>query len=109
MVKRTVYVPRFGSQLGSSQIDEPQPDQDQTEPPSQDQRDERGNKLGKVRGEKTRFVLKVKLPKLNNSTVSKKETNEEKTPSRLMVEDTANKSKTTMSRGGNVNVAVNVS
>lgn len=96
---RTVYVPRFGSQLGSSQRDEPEPEQtmNQTEPPSQGLRGKRGNKRG--RGEKTRSVLKVKLPKLNNRTWSKRVTEEDKTPRKWMSEP-ANITKTTVNPGG---------
>lgn len=107
---RTVYVPRFGSQLGSSRRDEPEPGQtvNQTEPPSQDPRDKRGNKRG--RSDKARCVLKVKLPKLNNRTLSKRVTEEDKTPRKWM-SDPANKTKTTVNPAGETqcNVTLNVS
>ncbi|KAF1384461.1 hypothetical protein PFLUV_G00120480 [Perca fluviatilis] len=97
---RTVYVPCFGSQFGSSQRDEPRQDQIMypKKPPS---RDKGGNSRCKVkvRGEKSRFHLKVKFPKLNNSALSKKATKKDNTP-RWMVEGAANKIKTTVSQGG---------
>lgn len=79
---------------------------DQTEPSCQAQRNKRGNKRANVTGEKTRSILKVKLPKLN-----KKATKEEKTQRRWMLEPVANKTKTTEGggRGAQCNVAVNVS
>ncbi|XP_078025375.1 uncharacterized protein LOC144463791 [Epinephelus lanceolatus] len=97
---RTVYVPLFGSQQGSSQRHVSDRTMDETEPPSP--RDKRGNKRGKVnvRGQKTRFVLKVKFPKLDNSTLSKKATEGETTERRWTAEATANKTKATVSSGG---------
>lgn len=104
---RTAYVPRFSQQLGSSQRDEPRPDQtmDQTEPPTQCQT----GKRGKMR-EKTRSVLKVKFPKFNNHTLSKKVPEEDKTPRRRMLESVANKTTTPVNPGGEAqcNVAGNV-
>ncbi|XP_036933889.1 uncharacterized protein LOC119007985 isoform X4 [Acanthopagrus latus] len=93
--QRTAYEPWFGSQVGSSQREEPPADRNmvgQPQPPSDGRRDKRGNKRSKV---KTRSVLKVKLPTLN-----KKVTKEEKTPRRWTLEPTINKSKPTASRGG---------
>ncbi|KAL7394711.1 hypothetical protein ABVT39_002712 [Epinephelus coioides] len=92
---RTVYVPLFGSQQGSSQRHVSDRTMDETEPPSP--RDKRGNKRGKVnvRGQKTRFVLKVKFPKLDNSTLSKKATER-----RWTAEATTNKTKATVNSGG---------
>ncbi|XP_071313410.1 uncharacterized protein [Trachinotus anak] len=83
---RTVYVPRFDSQQGSSHRDEPPP-------PSQSPREKRGNK--RARGEKSRLVLKIKLPKLGASTLSKKRaTKEDETPGRWTLEPALNKPKT---------------
>lgn len=98
---RTVNVPHFGSQQGSSQRHVSDRTINETEPHSP--RDKRGNKRGKVnvRGQKTRFVLKVKFPKLDNSTLSKKATEEETTERRWTAEATANKTKATVSSRGN--------
>lgn len=108
---KTVYEPRFASQRGSSQIGEPQPDQtkDETGSLSQCTGGKRGNK--RARGEKTRFILKVKLPIFSVGTLSKKKATKDKTPGRWMLEPTANTTKTQMSQGGGTqgNVAANVS
>ncbi|KAF0039544.1 hypothetical protein F2P81_007779 [Scophthalmus maximus] len=57
--------------------DEPQPQHavDQTEPRPRCEADKRGNK--RVRGEKTRSLLKVKLPKINARTLSKEKATRE--------------------------------
>ncbi|KAM7389517.1 hypothetical protein PAMP_023490 [Pampus punctatissimus] len=99
MSSKTVYVPRFGSQMERTDLSPCNVAQAQTA--------KRGNK--QARGEKTRFVLKVKLPSLNNH--SKKAKQGERTPRRWMSDNTLNKSKTAASRGGETqcNVAVNIS
>lgn len=105
---RTGYVPRCGSQQGSSQRDESQTDQtmDQTEPSSQcPGPNKRGRK--RARGEKSRSVLKVKLPNLRCSTLSKTTTDGDKAMGRT--EPNASKTDTTLSRGENqCNVALHV-
>lgn len=108
MPGKTVYVPWFGSPLCSSQRDEPQLKQtDISVCNVQAQRTQRGNK--RARAEKTRSVLKVKLPSLSNHT--KKAKNGDKTSRRWTSEPTINKCKTTVSRGEEkqCNVAVNIS
>lgn len=91
---RTKYVPWFSPQLSCSQRDEPQPEHTmaQTEPPPRSKRDRRGKKRGNVNGEKTRGVLKVKLPKFNKDV-----TKQDKTPRKWMTEPAA---KTTVKRRG---------
>lgn len=63
-----------------------------TEPPPRSKRDRRGKKRGNVKGEKTRGVLKVKLPKF-----SKDVTKQDKTPRKWMTEPAV---KTTVKRRG---------
>ncbi|KAK5925344.1 hypothetical protein CgunFtcFv8_017875 [Champsocephalus gunnari] len=93
---RSIYVPHFGSQLGSSQKDETQPDQTPAQLPS---RIKRGNKRGNVSDEKTRLFLKVKLQRVNNSTLSN--TRPEKTKTKQwMKEDATNKTQSTVIGGG---------
>lgn len=92
---RTAYEPWFGSQVDSSEREEPLTEQNmvvQPQPPPQGRRDKRGNKRSKV---KSRSVLKIKLP-----TVNKKMAKEDKTPRKRTLDPTINKSKPTASRGG---------
>ncbi|KAK9517837.1 hypothetical protein VZT92_023178 [Zoarces viviparus] len=96
-----VQVPWFDSLLGSSQREEPQPDQTvdrtpQTKSPSRHQSGKRGNKMGHVRVGKKRFLLKVNLQKVNR-TLNKKVDN---TPGRWTGEPATNYTKTTVSRQG---------
>ncbi|XP_047190644.1 GATA zinc finger domain-containing protein 7-like isoform X2 [Scophthalmus maximus] len=74
---KTEHVTRLASHRGSGQRDEPQPQHavDQTEPRPRCEADKRGNK--RVRGEKTRSLLKVKLPKINARTLSKEKATRE--------------------------------
>lgn len=89
---RTAYEPWYGSQVDSSEREEPPADQNMVgQPQPQGRRDKRGNKRSKV---KTRSVFKIKLPTLN-----KKVTKEDKTPRRSTLEPTINKSKPTASIG----------
>ncbi|KAE8286152.1 hypothetical protein D5F01_LYC15832 [Larimichthys crocea] len=81
---RTEYVPWFDSQPGPSQAPQPEETMDRTGPPSEGQRGKRGNKQRNVRGEKPRFVFKVKLPKLNKVT----DKEEDRTTRRWMLEPT---------------------
>ncbi|KAK2903943.1 hypothetical protein Q8A73_010600 [Channa argus] len=66
---KTVHVPGLGSQ----QRHEPQVDQTlgQAEPRSQCRRPEKRGKK-RARGEKTQFLLKVKLPKLSSKSLTEK-------------------------------------
>ncbi|KAM6999975.1 uncharacterized protein LKV04_004943 [Tautogolabrus adspersus] len=86
---KVVFVPRFDSQLSESQRDEQETDQDEQQP---SQRRRKGR--GKKRGKEEKLVLKVKLPK------SKKASKEDEAPRRLLLEPTANTTKSTESRGG---------
>ncbi|KAI9539203.1 hypothetical protein NQZ68_009280 [Dissostichus eleginoides] len=99
---RSIYVPQFGSLLGSSQKDETQPDQTPGRTPGRTElssRIKRGNKRGNVNDEKTRLFLKVKLQRVNNSTLSNTRPEKNKNK-KWMKEDATNKTQSTVSRGG---------
>lgn len=100
MPGKTVYVPQFGSQLGSSQIDEPQMKQSNLSAcnVARAQTAMRGKK--RARGEKTQSVLKVKVPTVSNHTAKNGDT----APRRWTSEPTTTKSKSTVSRGEPCNV-----
>ncbi|CAB1426311.1 unnamed protein product [Pleuronectes platessa] len=76
---KTAYVPRFGSQPGPSQTEEPQLDTTMGPPKSGHKVDKCRNK--RERGGKPRFILKVKLPEFSSNRLSKKKvTQEDETP-----------------------------
>ncbi|KAM3612106.1 uncharacterized protein V6R79_002642 [Siganus canaliculatus] len=87
---RTVYAPWFGSQSGSSQEkNEPHVEQKMARAKLRSHR----NKRADAEREKSRLILKVKLPKLN-----KKLAKDNTTPRKKTTELVANKTKTSVGR-----------
>ncbi|XP_069388035.1 uncharacterized protein [Paralichthys olivaceus] len=92
---KTVYVPRFGSQLGSSQREEPQPDPTVVQPESQSQQVDKCRKK-RDGGRKPRSILKVKLPTFSTRGLPKKKpTQEDQTPGRWTPEPAENRTSVT--------------
>ncbi|CAG5992165.1 unnamed protein product [Menidia menidia] len=90
---KTVYVPRFGSQLGSSQRTEPELELVEPSPVSQNEnRLKKRSKNGSERN--IRSVLKIKLPKFT-STPLLKVTKDGTTPAKYVLRPSTSKPKTT--------------
>lgn len=90
---RSVYAPRFGSQLSSSERSEHGPDQFVSSTPSET------DKRGKNRREKAeRPLLKVKLPKLKSSSLSPKVIKDVRTPTKWTLKPSSSKTKLTINQ-----------
>lgn len=103
MSRKHVYVPRFGAHLGSSQRDEPEQEQAHLSycNVTQGQKEKCGNKRAK--GERTRSLLKIKLPNFRNRSSTKEVSKEDKTPRRWTSEPTRTTAETTVRRGEQTN------